>query len=120
MDKITTISVSFGAPVELTSDEEQALHDTIGRICARYSKEHPERTMWLSGYGSLPLNIWTAGDDEPLVFDNTCLSMDCTERENFDWPCAKCGIKQGDHGHCITNPEAGQCVYEPANKRKGA
>ena len=112
-DKINEISISFPVGVSLTREDEIALHDVAVAICARYKAANPDRTMWPAGVGSRPLNIMTCGDDEPLEFDDNCFSIDCSERENYDWPCAKCGHVQGDHKSLILNPPAGECEYAP-------
>lgn len=38
-------------------------------------------------------------------------SIECFERENYDFKCVKCGLPQGDHSHCITDPLAGACEF---------
>ena len=91
-----------------------ALHEIASRICDKYKKRHPHRTMWPAGVGHQPLNVFTCGDDEALEFEEHCFSISCAERENYKWPCARCGMRQEDHEHMITNPPAGACEYEPA------
>lgn len=81
MSKISSIQITFAAPVELTAEAESALQFIVGKICEGYERANPDRVMWLAGYGSLPLNIW---DDDKLDFDESVLSMDCCERERYE------------------------------------
>lgn len=113
---IREISITFPEPVELTREEEQMLREIASRACKRYEKANPGRVMWPAGFGSRPLNVWTCGDDEPLEFQEDALCIDCSEREDYKWLCAKCGISQGDHKHCITMAPAGTCDFVPAEK----
>lgn len=107
MAKIQGIEVSFGAPVELERDLEEALQDIIDEICRRYKKAHPDRVMWLSGYGQKITFMPMTPEEEKergMEFDDRVLSMECHERQNFRWPCAICGQEEDNHvqhwGHC--------------------
>ncbi len=111
--KITSVLISFPEPVELTRDEEKALDAIAAAACKRYEAANPARVMWPAGFGSRPVNLWSAETDADIEFDASCLSIDCAERERYEWPCAKCGHVQGDHKTCITDPPAGDCDYDP-------
>ena len=117
-DQIRSIEITFPADVEFTDDDMNALVDIADRICTRYKAAHPGRTMWPAGTGSRPLNIWTASDDEPIEFDTSTFSIDCAERADYDWPCAKCGREYWDHRELNCEPPAGDCKFEPAARRK--
>ena len=58
-------------------------------------------------------NPMMLSDDEPIPFDNSVYSIEIAERENYDWPCGKCGHPQGDHAGMILDPPAGDCEYAP-------
>lgn len=116
MKGIRCIQISFPEPVEITDEEARVLNEIALRACKRYEKAHPDRVMWPAGVGSMPLNIWTASDDEPIEFDDATFVIDCSERERYEWPCAKCGHEQGDHQGLILDPPAGDCVYEPMKR----
>lgn len=114
---IRHIEISFPAEVELTDDDQRAFMALASAMCRRYKAAHPGRVMWPAGIGqrivSMPI---TAEDDDngvPMVFDEETFSIDCSEREDYKWPCAKCGISQGDHKTCILDPKAGDCDFEP-------
>jgi len=111
------IHVSFVQPVTLTQDHMRLLDSIIGEICDDYERAHPGRTCWPAGFGdrivSMPMTAQDDADGVPIVFDETTYAIDCAEREDYDWPCAKCEHKQGDHGHCIIDPPAGDCAFEP-------
>ena len=85
--KATTsaIEVSFAEPVMISRELEVRLHDVISDICKEYEKAHPDRVMWLFGYGQKMLvSPVMIGDDEPIPFDETTLSIECAERERYD------------------------------------
>lgn len=117
MSKISQIEISFPLGVELTNDDQRALIAIASRICDRYEAENPSRVMWPFGVGQKMLaDPVKLSDDEPIPFDDNCFQITCSERENYDWLCAKCGHKQGDHKECIVNPPAGACDFEPKPK----
>lgn len=91
--RITAIQVSFGAPVAMSRDQERRLHDLISEVCDGYEAEHPDRVMWLAGFGGLPMNIH---DDNALDFDMSVLAMDCAERERFDTETPIARAQTGD------------------------
>ncbi|WP_374572599.1 hypothetical protein [Phenylobacterium sp.] len=115
-----SILVTFPAPVEISREIERALHDLVHTICKGYEAGHPGRVMWVAGFGGLITSMPITAEDEaagvPLSFDMSVLSIDCAEREDYDWLCAKCGLKQGDHESCIVDPPAGDCAFEPAER----
>ena len=75
-------------------------------------------SLWLFGYGSRPLtNPFLVDDDHPMEFDDSELYLECFAREDFSWPCAKCGHEQGDHKGLILEPPAGDCDFEPVRER---
>lgn len=114
---IQAIHISFPVAVELTNDDMRMIDNIAGEICDRYQAAHPGRVCWPAGCGDKIISMpMTAQDDEdgvPIVFDGTTFQIDCCEREDFDWPCSKCEYTQGDHVGCITDPPAGDCVFEP-------
>lgn len=112
--EIQTIEISFPVGVELTSTEEHAFVMLTNQVCDRWERANPDRVMWPFGIGQKMLsNPYTIGDDEPFEFDESVFQIECSERENYDWPCANCGIKQGDHKGLILDPPAGDCDYKP-------
>lgn len=116
--KITSIEIVFAAPVELTNSEERRLAEISAEISDRYTAQNPGRTMWPFGIGQKMLtNPLAIGDDEPLQFDASIFSIECHEREDFKWPCRKCGRLQEDHAGLSLNPPAGACEFEPSPPR---
>jgi len=109
------IEVSFSQPVELTDEEERQLVELMGKVCERYERDHPDRVMWPAGIGFKPTYIPMTREEEEagrhMEFDEGIFSIECFERENYDFPCTKCGKPQGDHKHCIVDPPAGNCEF---------
>lgn len=84
-ETISAIEVSFAEPVHITDDQQRRLHDLISEICDGYRAAHPDRTMWLFGYGSkMMCNPMWISDDEPIPFDDAVLSIECAERERYE------------------------------------
>lgn len=120
--EIVKIEISFPCALALTREEERQLDDVITAVCKRYEREHPGRVMWLAGIGAKMLcHPIMLSDDEPIPFDDSVLSLECAEREDYDWRCAKCGNKQGKHASSIYGGV--ECEFEPvslANPVEGA
>lgn len=82
----SAIEITFGAPVHITREQEKRLQDLISDICDDYEKRHPDRAMWVFGYGSKMLcSPFMLSDDEPIPFDDSVLSIECAERENYKY-----------------------------------
>lgn len=114
---IRAVEINFPMPVVLDGDTEQFLVSVADRVCKAWEAEHPDRTAWPAGIGGkLLCHPMMLSDDEPMPVDMEVFAIDCHERENFDWPCAKCGHPQGDHQGLILNPPAGDCDYQPKEK----
>lgn len=77
---IKAIEISFGAAVELSEAEERLLMGLLSSACDRYSDEHPDRIMWVAGWGAKPL--WR--EPQEPDFDDTVLHGECFERERYD------------------------------------
>jgi hypothetical protein len=115
---IRAIEIHFGQPVELSREQEKRLLDLADEICKAYEASHPARVMWPSGYGCKPTYIPMTQEEEQergMEFDESVLEIDCFEREDYAWKCAKCGQPQGDHKTCIVDPPAGDCDFTAAN-----
>lgn len=118
MSGFTAIEVAFPCAVEITAKQQQDLDRIVGEICNDYVATHPGRVMWPAGIGFKPTFIPITAEQEAtrgIEFDEGTFQIDCAEREDYDWKCAKCGIPQGDHGHCITEPAAGECEFAVAS-----
>lgn len=114
MTKVMNIEIDFDEAVELTEDDQKALVEIAGRISDRYKKANPGRTMWPFGIGTkIKSNLFMLDDDDPIEYDEDTFHIDCHEREDFKWPCAKCEHEQGNHKGLILDPPAGDCDYEP-------
>ena len=117
MSKTRCIEITFPEPVEMIDADYRALDAIVSEICKRYETANPGRVMWPFGMGSRIVSMpMTAEDDAagvPMVFDDTVYAVECSERADYGWPCAKCGVTQGDHKTCITEPPAGNCDFEP-------
>lgn len=82
----SAIEITFAAPVHITRDQQKRLHDLLTEICGDYENRHPDRTMWVFGYGAKMLcSPFMLSDDEPIPFDDSVLSIECAERENYDY-----------------------------------
>lgn len=89
---ISAIEITFAEPVEVTRAQQILLQDIVSDVCKAYCAAHPDRVMWLFGFGSkLTANPMWISDDEPLPFDDSILSLECAERERYDTERAKGG-----------------------------
>lgn len=119
MSGIRRIEINFPHPVELTNRHQQMLDAIAGDLCKAWEKQHPGRVMWPFDYGfKITFMPMTREDEEArgIEFDDDTFEISCSEREDYKWPCAKCGFEQGDHKGCITDPPAGDCGFEPKIK----
>ena len=90
----------------------------VNSICDAWQAAHPARVMWPAGVGFKPTYIpMTAEEEETrgIEFDENIFSIECYERADYEWKCAKCGHPQGDHKDHITQPPAGECDFEANN-----
>lgn len=111
------IEIDLPAPILLDGETERLFISLADRVCRAYEAENPHRTAWPFHIGAkLLVHPMAISDDEPTPCDDSILHIECYERENFDWPCAKCGHPQGDHQGLILNPPAGDCDYQPKEK----
>jgi hypothetical protein len=69
------IIVYFPVPVEFPPGFQQALDGLINMVTEAYERDHPTRTMWPSGCGSMPLN------PDCTQYDDSVYMIDVTERE---------------------------------------
>jgi hypothetical protein len=101
MNTIRQIEISFPAGVELTREDQKAIMDVADAMCRRYEAAHPGRVMWPAGIGqrivSMPITAEDDANGVPMEFDEEVFSIDCSERADYKWPCARCGVTQGDH-----------------------
>lgn len=117
MKRIVCIEIGFPEAVEVSDDDQQALVELVSRICDRYEASHVGRVMWPFGVGYKMLaNPMMLSDDDPIPFDESTFSIECSERADYEWPCAKCGKPQGDHQGHIVDPPAGACEFEPQSR----
>lgn len=115
---VRRIEINFPVPVELTDAAQQQLDAIAAELCKAWQAQHPGRVMWPAGIGSkitfMPMTA-EAERERGLEFDDDTFEIECAEREDYDWPCVKCGKPQGDHKSCITNPPAGDCDFAIAD-----
>lgn len=71
---LRAISITFAYPVELTLDEEKAIHDIVAAAAKRSSTD--EVVHWLAGYGS-------AHNMHFDQFDDSVLVMECSARDRY-------------------------------------
>ena len=117
MSQIRRIEINFPEPVELTEDHQRRLDDIAAELCRTYEAMHPGRVMWPFGQGFkityMPMTREEELAGRHIEFDEDTFEIQCSEREDYKWPCAKCGHEQGDHKGCIIDPPAGDCDFEP-------
>jgi hypothetical protein len=78
--KISRIEVQFPCAVAVDDDIQKELDQCLTKICRRWKKANPGRTMWVFGVGAKMLsNPFMAGDDEPLQFDDSILHFEIAE-----------------------------------------
>lgn len=117
---ITTIEITFPRPVDLKDDEMRSLVELADILCRRYQRLHPGRIMWPFGVGHKPTFIPMTPEEERergIEFDEGVFHIQCSEREDYAAKCARCGMEQGDHAHCISNPPAGDCEFVVLKKQ---
>ena len=79
---IQRIQIDFYVPVKPTPDQYQQIVKCAKDICDSYEAENPDRVMWPSGIGDLPLsNPFMVDEDHPMEFDETVFHVECFERE---------------------------------------
>lgn len=82
----SAIEITFAEPVNITRYQQLRLVELIGEICRDYEARHPDRTMWVFGIGQKMLcSPFMLSDDEPIPFDESTLSIECAERENYQY-----------------------------------
>lgn len=122
-ESMRRIEINFPEAVEITNDDQRVLDAVAAEICNRYQRRHPGRVMWPAGVGFKVLYMPMTRDEElagrHMEFAEDTFAIDCCERHDYSWLCAKCGIEQGDHKDCITDPKAGDCDFEPVKKDLG-
>ena len=114
--KIRMVEIFFPQSVKLTNDDQRILDAAARTVCDRWEAEHPGRVMWPFGVGYKPTFIPMTREPEEargMEFDDETFMIECAEREDYKWKCANCGMKQGDHKTCITEPPAGDCDFVP-------
>lgn len=117
--KIRHIQIDFPEPVEITGEQQQELVQLCSEITKAFEKANPGRVMWPAGIGYLPTFIPMTADAEKtrgIEFDEDTFAIEVAERADYNWPCRKCGIEQGEHKEHIVEPKAGDCDFEPASK----
>lgn len=118
--KVRKLEISFGEPVEITELHQRLIVSFADYLCKRYKRDNPGRTMWPSGIGQKVTFIPMTREEEQtrgIGFDSEVFEVDCFEREDYKWPCKKCGKEQGDHRNYIVDPPAGDCDFEPAERK---
>lgn len=117
MSQIRRIEINFPEPVELTNDQQRRLDAIASEMCKAYVALHPGRVMWPFGCGFkityMPMTREEEEAGKHIEFDNDTFEIECSEREDYKWPCAKCGHEQGDHKGYIADPSAGDCEFQP-------
>lgn len=113
---IRSIMITFPEEVEVGDGQFQRLGDIASEICDAYTAMHPGRLMWTAGFGYAITRVPMTAEEEKeygIQFADDALHIECAERADYDWPCAKCAYTQGDHKGCIVDPPAGACDFRP-------
>lgn len=115
------IEINFPVSVYISDRSFHRIVETISEVCDDYENRHPGRTMWPAGMGSkityMPMTREEEKAGRHMEFAKDVLCVDVAEREDYSWPCKKCNKEQGDHKHCLINPPAGDCDFEPADTK---
>lgn len=113
------IEISFAEKVDLPQAAMKEINEAIDKICTRYTTMNPGRLMWPFGIGFkvtyMPMTAEEEAAGRTMEFDEDTFAIDCAEREDYDWLCAKCGVKQGDHASCISGGV--QCDFQAQVKQ---
>jgi hypothetical protein len=62
-----------------------------------YEATHPGRVMWSFGMRCKPTFIPMTAEEEKvrgMEFDDSVLAIECHERADYKWKCAKCGMER--------------------------
>ena len=113
-EQFLKVEISFPQKVDISNKEMQAIQKIVGQICNRWELTHPGRVMWPSGIGfKITYMPMTREEEETrgMEFAEDTFEISCTEREDYDWVCNKCGHKQGDHAACYFGGI--KCNFEP-------
>ena len=78
---IHKIQIDFPCEVDFPDGFERELDALINKVCKKYEKENPTRTMWPSGQGSMPVGNWMLGGPDPVDFDDTIYYIEVAERD---------------------------------------
>lgn len=115
MSTVRYITITFPEPVELSDVIQCDLVDLASHLCRQYVAKNPGRVMWPFGIGSPITSMPITAEDEaagvPFTVDGAGFEIECSERADYKWPCALCGLPQGDHREHIIDPPAGDCPF---------
>ena len=117
MSGFRRIEINFPEAVELSDAQMQRLDAIVSELCDHWQKMHPGRVMWPAGVGcKITYMPMTRAEEEAgrhVEFDEDTFAIDCFERADYKWPCAKCAFTQADHKGHITQPPAADCEFAP-------
>jgi len=83
MDALRKIEISFPCDVELPNPLYREMFEWLEKVCRHYETTHPGRVMWPFGFGSKIVG-GSIYFDGPMQFDDSTLSVECAEREDYD------------------------------------
>jgi hypothetical protein len=78
------IEVDFPVAVDCPGWFQKGLHELLSRLCDEYEAAHPDRAMWVFGWGSKPTFIPLSREEEQargVEFDSDVLHAEISERE---------------------------------------
>ena len=117
--QLRRIEINFPELVEVRNDEQQYVNELLAFICKRWTREHPGRLMWIAGVGcKMRFHPGYADESHPMEFHDDVLEFEAFEREDYEWKCATCGEKQGDHESSMSGGIKCDFVPVPAKARK--
>lgn len=83
MSKITSISITFPVPVEMTEETNRFLDEALTAVCEDYENDNPDRVMWVFGQGGTPPAGWLHGEPEG-EWDMAAFNIEIAERERYE------------------------------------
>ncbi len=86
--EICSIHIDFADKVHLSRRDTLRFVEAIERVCEKYADRHPDKLMWISGYGARMLMApGMVDDDHPMQYDESEVHFQCSVKpvNREDW-----------------------------------